>query len=125
MGGKSCRTREVWFAGRSAVVGVRSGDSHSSDQLAEAVAFSLFGFLQLELRFRQGQQPAAKATQPTINATPPKGVIIPNQRSPVKASTYRLPENSRIPRVNEMAATDRLGQGFWRSKGPLGSHASE
>ena len=30
-----------------------------------------------------------------MNATPPKGVIIPSDRLPVTASTYRLPEKNK------------------------------
>jgi hypothetical protein len=39
----------------------------------------------------------ANASHPTRKASPPRGVMAPNQRAPVRDKRYKLPENRIVP----------------------------
>jgi hypothetical protein len=42
----------------------------------------------------------ANASHPARKASPPRGVMAPNQRAPVKDKRYKLPENRIVPATN-------------------------
>ena len=84
----------------------------------------------VEQNGRQGRGMAvasrhASSSQPAMNATPPTGVTAPRRRTPVTASRYRLPENSRIPAASSAAhpprrRTSPAGQAWATATRPAG-----
>lgn len=49
----------------------------------------------------------ASKLHPTRKAVPPTGVSAPNQRVPVSAMPYKLPENKRIPERKHQPAMEQ------------------
>jgi (1->4)-alpha-D-glucan 1-alpha-D-glucosylmutase len=91
------------------------------DALNRGFAIQGSGALARHQRFSAAQ---ASTPQPARKPSPPIGVTAPRTRTPLNASTYRLPLNSTMPASISQPATFSIGAKPLRSNRPISTNPS-